>query len=756
MEASSFRSVPQVLAAPFLASKIQPPAGQSALVSRRRLTNLVTAGSHSELTVVSGPAGSGKTSLLADWARLQSNEVGWLKLDRHDNDPTQFWIGFLGAIASVESDGFVDEAGELAKLARSDQRLFLSHMGDVLARSHARTTVILDDLHELRDETIHAGLGLICDRLGHCLRLIVASRTTPPLGLARRRARRQLTEVRFEDLRFTLEEGSRLVENVALGAIDDAVMSQLLHTADGWAAAIYVAAIGLDANPNASSTSGPTGRHLSDYLLEEVLGREPEHRRRFLLETSILDRLTPARCNAVTGRHDSSEVLRDLERSNQFISRVGADTGWFSYHALLRDLLLAELMLEPQNGIAELHRRASENAEAEDDRAAAIQHAISAGDLGRASGLISSSWIDFTNRGLFTTVMTWLDDWRRAELQQPGRSLDPTIFIVGSWMALHTGRLGEVEQWLSRAEASGFDGPLPDGTSCVEAAVAIVRSSHRRRIGTVTEALAASAQAMQLESDASSRWRAVACVGHGSALYWSLEFDEAADCFHEARTVAQATSLRVPMVISLGYQALIHIHNGAVAAARETASAGVGLASDAQLTGYDQAAPAFLAEGLCHLDAIELDEAEQSLHRALHLAGQGGERLLQATIRLSLMRLAELRDEPQIAATQLAAGQQIVAGCEEPGQLLLDALAVAKTSSQSDRFANVAFPSLTERELTVLRYLRSSLTLPEIATELFVSPNTIKTHAASIRSKLGVTSRDEAVRVARRIGLLPH
>ncbi len=756
----NLRTVPEQLKAPFLAAKVQPPARATMLVARARLTERLHDGRSARITVISGPAGAGKTCLLSDWAASpEAGPAGWLTLDSSDNDPPQFWTGVLGALASVCGPEFTVETSRLVGLIRSDQRRFLSALGDALEQIPDRVSLVLDDLHEIVNDEIYDGLSLVAEHLHPHLRLIVSTRTAPPLGLARLRARGQLCEIRFEDLRFNTEESRRLLEQMFDSSVAERTAASVQRHTDGWAAALYVAAIGIEASdasqdPERYLDSVGQDRHLSDYLVEEVLSREPPEHRKFMLETSILDRLDTDRCNGLTGRSDAAQMLSLLEASSQFVYRVGGEGRWFAYHDLLRQLLRDQLRLEGVERWQELHRRAAAVARSAGDWADAVHHHLEAGDLDEAAIAIGEAWIDFTNRGLFATVMTWLDRWQEAERGRTTEPADPTIFIIGAWMALHTGRLQEVERWLARAEGHSHAGPLPDGTSSLQAAVAIVRCSHYRRIGDVDRSLSAGREAVELEIDETGRWRSVACIGYGNALFWAGDEAGAREMLDEARRIAIATSLSVPVLLADGYQALMERAGGNGERALAIASAAVAMADAGDFGGYDQAAPAYLAVGLCAVDAVDLETADAHLQTALGLARQGDERLLEAEVRFGLMALADLRGRSEDAAVQLEHARRIAAECAAPGQLLTDRLASADHRPAAQSALAAPHQRLTERELTVLRYLQSDLTFPQIAAELFVSANTVKTHVSSIRTKLSARDRREAVRKARQTGLL--
>ncbi len=747
--------LPPELRSSFLEAKVRWPARGPALVRRDRLIDALAAGETSTLTTVSGPAGSGKTSLLLDWAATgrRTGPVAWLSLDVHDNDPAQFRTGLLAALAAVGVASGPDLA-ELLALARGHDRTFLDRLGltltdaetptdgggDAYRDAAARPGLVLDDYHVITEGPIHDTVELMVRYLATHLRLVIATRTTPPLPLARLRAGGTLTEIRFDDLRFTVDEGARLL--TALGrAGDDDEAHQLVARTEGWAAALYVSTL---------DGGGGARGHLADYLVDEVLAGEPEERRRFLLETSVLDPLTPARCDAVTGRDDSARILRELQRSTQFI-RADEQDRWYRCHALLRDLLRDELEVRGIDA-GDLHRRASAAASAEGDVLAAVRHALDGHDLDSAGHLIGRHWIDFTNRGRFATVMGWIDAWLAADGET--RAPDPTVFVVGAWMALHTGRLDDVEHWLGRAETVPHDGPLPDGCRSVASAAAIVRTSHRRRIGAVAQGLAASEVAAEEEADPTSPWRAVALVGRGATLFWAGRFDQAASVLTESTTIARATGLRVPVLLGEGHLALIDRHQGRGPAAARRAEAATALARTEPVGAYDQAAAAHLALGLCRLDRVDLDGARTELDEAGRLARQGGERLLVAAAQLGLAEAAGLAGRPTDAADHLDRAEQILAGCSAPG-ILADLTVETARRLSARRPGGPRGGELTDRERTVLRYLAGDLTIPEIARELSVSANTVKSQVAAIRTKLGVSSRSEAVRVARDQRLLP-
>ncbi len=749
----SERDVPREFDAPFLDAKVRPPAPVAGMVTRPRLVDVLAAGRSTELTLLSGPAGSGKTTLLVDWLRGPgAPSVSWLTLDDRDNDPVNFWTGVLASLAiGARADG-APRLVALADRVRDEPTRLVDAIGQALPIAAEPPVLVLDDYHVIVDEQIHDGVRLAARYLNDRIRIVIATRTTPPLALGRLRSHGRLCELRFDDLRFTSDEGFELFDRLGIERdVERDTSEAIIASTEGWAVALYVAAVG-ERRRRAAGAPAETDlshRHLSEYLVEEVLAdASPEHGD-FLLKTSVLDPLSVERCNAVTTRSDAAAVLHALERSTQFIRRQDADGRWFRCHSLLRELLLAEAERRGLD-LAELRRRAAAAAIREGDQAAAIDALLDAQDAVEAAQVIGRSWIDHTNRGRFGTVMTWVERWAQLPQSPATTATDPTVPVVGAWAALHTGRLDEVEHWLDLAQRTEFAGQLADGSSSLRSAVAIVRNSHRRRAGDVDAALRAAEIAVAEEIGSESAWSAVALVGRGATRYWSGDDDGAQSDLEAAIEFAERARLNVPQIMGSGYLALLAHRNGDLVRARALAEDGVTRAEQHRLATYDQAAAPMLALALSLLADTDLDGADARLSEAERLAAVGHERLLIAATQLARAELALIGDGHAAFASMLNSARESCARCPDPGILRADLDRALARRRDSGGGAH-----LTDREHVILRFLASRLSIPDIARELDVSPNTVKTQAAAVRSKLGATSRAEAVRLARESGLLP-
>ncbi len=309
-----------------LATKLHVPRPQPGFVPRPRLAAALDEGLARQLVLVCAPAGSGKTVLLADWAGRDGRLVAWLSLDAADNDPARFWRHVVAALDRVRP-GIAERAGSLLgpPAPPSFERLVTALVNELAAQpSEDEVLLVVDDYHLIEAQPVHASLEFLVEHLPPGLDLVVASRADPPLPLPRLRAGGRLAELRAADLRFTAEEAAALAART-----------------EGWAAGLQLAALSLrgQADPAGfvAAFSG-SHRYVLDYLTEEVLERQGEQLRGFLLETSVLDRLSGALCDAVTGRTDGQAMLEQVERAGLFLVPLDEVRGWWRYHHLFADL----------------------------------------------------------------------------------------------------------------------------------------------------------------------------------------------------------------------------------------------------------------------------------------------------------------------------------------------------------------------------------------------------------------------------------
>jgi len=396
-----------------LATKLHVPRPQPGFVPRPRLVEALGEGLARGRVLVCAPAGSGKTALLAGWARGGGRAVAWLGLDGGDSDPARFWRYVVGALDRARP-GLAGRVGPLLgpPPPRSFEGLVTALINELAADPGPdEVLLVLDDYHLVDSGPVHESVGFLLEHLPPGLRVVVSGRADPPLPLPRLRARGQLTELRSADLRFTPEEAAALLGEATGPGLPEAAVAALVARTEGWAAGLQLAGLSLrgHADPAAFVTAfSGSHRFVLDYLADEVLDGQPGQVRAFLLETSVLERLTGELCDAVTGRADSQAMLADIERAGLFLVPLDEVRGWWRYHHLFADLLRARLLAEQPGRAVALHRAAAAWCEEHDLADDAVRHALAAGDAAWAARLVERHVEMLLGRSEGVTLRRWL------------------------------------------------------------------------------------------------------------------------------------------------------------------------------------------------------------------------------------------------------------------------------------------------------------------------------------------------------------
>jgi LuxR family transcriptional regulator, maltose regulon positive regulatory protein len=457
------------MASPLLETKLHVPRRRRDQVARPRLSERLSRGAESALTLVSAPAGFGKTTLLSQWlaewlAATPAHErsVAWLSLDRRDNDPALFWAYLVAALntAPPEAPGAAAGAGASAtSLLQPPQPPSEAGLVTLLNDLDAipdDVVLVLDDYHVIDARAVQDGMAFLLEHLPPQIHLVIASRADPALPLARLRGRGELVEIRAADLRFTPGEAAAYLNGVMGLALTAGDVAALEGRTEGWIAALQLAALSMQGREDtAAFIAGFAGddRYIVDYLAEEVLQRQPEHVQHFLLQTSILERLSGPLCDAVTGQDGGKASLAALERGNLFLVPLDDRRQWYRYHQLFADVLQAHLRDEQPGDVPDLHRRASAWYERNGEPSEAIRHALAAGDFERAADLIELAIPAMSRSRQEAEIHSWLK-------ALPGELVRVRpVLSVGFAGALLTGgeldgveaRLRDAERWLDGA-----------------------------------------------------------------------------------------------------------------------------------------------------------------------------------------------------------------------------------------------------------------------------------------------------------------
>src|SRR5215472_1044286 len=433
-----------------LATKLRIPRIRPDLMTRPRLVERLEEASQHELVLVSAPPGFGKSTLLADWARSTDRPVAWLSLDPDDNDSSRFWRYVVAALAQVYPGLEERAVSPLQARNQAAPEVLIGTVMNELAAHPERIALVLDDYHVITSPAVHDSVVFVLEHPPPGLRVVIASRTDPPLALPLMRARGQLTELRGQDLRFTSEEASSLLREAWKLDLPEQSVAALAERTEGWAAGLQLAALSLRGASNPLRLiAGFTGSHryVLDYLTEEVLERQPDSVRGFLLETSILERLSGPLADAVTGRSDGQLMLETLERANLFLVALDEERHWYRYHRLFADLLRVRLEERDRGLTGELHRRAAAWCEEHGLVDEALRHSLAARDAHRAAEIVERHVDEILGRGEGATLRRWL-----SALSTDAVRSRPGLCLMQAIAAFNAGHLTSAEAWLEDAE----------------------------------------------------------------------------------------------------------------------------------------------------------------------------------------------------------------------------------------------------------------------------------------------------------------
>ncbi|MBA3871214.1 MAG: helix-turn-helix transcriptional regulator [Anaerolineae bacterium] len=530
------------MSTPILTSKLYIPPTRLGAVIRRRLLERLNEGVHRKLTLISAPAGFGKTTLMSGWAANCGRPIAWLSLDEEDNAPIRFLVYLVSALQMIAPN---TGAGMLAVLQSPQPppiEAILTALLNEIAAISDQFVLVLDDYHLVETQSLDQMLTFFLEHLPRHMHLVIATREDPQFPLARYRARGQLTELRAPDLRFTGTEAAQFLNRVmGLNLLAEDIAALEART-EGWIAGLQLAALSMQRGVDTTSfIQAFTGSHrfVLDYLTEEVLQRQPEAVRDFLLQTSILSRLSGPLCDAVTGQHDGHGTLKALERGNLFVVTLDDQRQWYRYHHLFADVLQARVMEDQRYQVSTLHQRASLWYEQNGLPFDAIQHALAAEDFERAAGMIEMVWSAM--EGSFQSAV-WFG-WVKALPDNLVRTR-PVLSVWYAYALLNSGdmeaaetRLKDAERWLEPRDNAD---ECPDTPSfrmvivdeeqfrSLPALIATARAYRAQALGDVPGAVKYARQILELipEGDHLRRDQASTLLG---LAYWSNGDLEAAN-----------------------------------------------------------------------------------------------------------------------------------------------------------------------------------------------------------------------------------
>jgi ATP/maltotriose-dependent transcriptional regulator MalT len=492
-------SVASISSLPLLTTKLYVPPARLSLVARPRLTERMNAAMRSKLTLVVAPAGWGKTTLLSSWyaeISRSTQSLAWVSLDEGDNDPMRFWMYVITALNRLHSGAGESPLTLLQATPSAPIESVLTSLLNALIPLPTETILVLDDYHLIEAQPIHNALIYLVEHLPPSLHLVLASRLDPPLPLARLRVRGALTELRAANLRFTNEETTTfLTEAMGLKLSAEQVTALLART-EGWIAGLHLAALSLqDRQDVADFITAFTGSHryVVDYLIEEVLLRQPEDVQDFLVQTCVLDRLSGLLCDAVRERDDSQALLEQVERSNLFLVSLDDERGWYRYHHLFAEVLRTRLQQTQPALVPELHHRASCWYEQHQLFEEAVTHALAVPEPQRAVHLIEQ-YARFTNfPSRFQILLGWLNRLPDALVRS-----HPSLCIMHAIMLMLTHQLDRALARIQDAEVCLEQEMPPEQRRVILSLIAAFRGNLTRLFGDSERCVPLAQRALEL------------------------------------------------------------------------------------------------------------------------------------------------------------------------------------------------------------------------------------------------------------------
>jgi LuxR family transcriptional regulator, maltose regulon positive regulatory protein len=652
---------------PVIATKLYVPKVRRGLVARPRLLERVGRGTESRLTLVSAPAGFGKTTLLAEWlgeAPGEDRAVAWLSLDPADSEPASFWTYVVTAL-QMAVPGVGAASLELIESSPVPTDLVLTTLLNELAAAPGEVWLVLDDYHMVDSHDVRDGMTFLLEHLPPHVHVVLSTRADPDLPLARWRVRGELVEIRAAELRFTSDEAATYLNeatglHLAAGDVD-----VLEERTEGWIAALQLAALSIQGRDDVSSfiaRFAGNDRYIVDYLVEEVLTHQSEPVRELLLRTAVLDRLTGPLCDAVTGRDDGSNMLTTLQRANLFLVALDDQGQWYRYHHLFADVLRARLLAEQPDLVSLLHQRASRWYEANDSAEEAVRHALAARDFDRAAYLMELA-VPAIRRNRQEAI---LFGWMKALPDEVVRR-SPVLGVFFGYMLMVSGDLDAFEPRLDDAEralAAAPDGSAPPWAPTEElrtlpATIAVYRASLAQAHGDVAGMTEHARRALTLAGSGDHLARGGAAGFLGLAAWTQGDVSSALGTFTQAVASLHAAGNLVDELSSTVVLADLWVAAGRTGTARRLYEGALQV-SEAHGEPVLRATPD-LHVGLAELD-YELGDLE-SAKRHLETAAALGEGAAMTEGRyrwfVAMSRIADAAENPQEAITLLERAEQL-------------------------------------------------------------------------------------------------
>ena len=731
-------------------SKLRQPQTRPGTVRRTALIERLVREDSSPIVSIVAPAGYGKTTLLAQWAERSGQAVAWVSVDERDNDPKLLLAYVARALDRVQPVGQpVFDA--LASPASSVLGSVVPRLGNAFSAMTVPVLLILDDVHLLHNRECRNALSVLADHVPGSGRLVLAGRDQPPLRAARLRAEGRITEIALRDLALTREEAALLLRDaqVTLGAED---LADLYRRTEGWAVGLYLAALYLRESgslPNEAASFGGNDRFVSEYVESELLARISSEQRTFLTRAAVLERICGPLCDATLDVPGSTATLAELARSNMLVVPLDHHGEWYRYHHLFRGMLQAELERREPGLAAVLRRRAAAWCERNGLPEEALEYCIAAGDVDVAATLVEQLAVQVRRQGRIVTLQRWFG-WLA---DRHGIERYPMVTVLAALIYAWMGQPSEADRWADVVDGWRDGHPVRAHAPSADGWAALLRAFMCRR----------GIDRMLADADESSRrFAAQGTVTAGPALLQGVaqvlsgDSDQGDASLADAVRFGETTGAHEVLAAALSERSLLAMARGEWGLAQAMAGqAGTAL----RQAGIDASYVTPLvcaAQARAALHHGDIPVARQKLVNAQRTRPLQTYAIPHVAVqaRIELTRAHLMLADVAGARTIMREIDEVLQQRPQLGTLVGEAQDLRTRLASEHGPSTSGASSLTTAELRVLPLLATHLSYPEIAAELFVSPNTIKSQAYSLFRKLGASSRSQAVAQARELTLL--
>ena len=642
-----------------LVTKLHRPSIPTKWVQRQYLIQKLNDGleNNHRVTLVSAPAGFGKTTCVCEWVNgLVHWPVAWLSLDPADDDPGRFLTYLIAALQKVDPTLGKEIEGVIRSGQLPPSEIVSTVLINDVSNLEGRLMLILDDFHVIQDHLIYQIMEQVLANFPAPLHMVLITREDPPLPLTRLRASSLLTEVRAGDLRFTAQDAEQFLNDLMGLSLSQSDIVRLEEKTEGWIVGLQLAAIAMQSSPHIQDSEDSSDfitrlsgshRFILSYLTEQVLNQQPGDIRRFLLQTSILDKLNGDLCAAVTGRSDSHALLEEFFNANLFLIPLDDEGQWYRYHHLFADLLGNHLKTLPKIQSTELHRLASRWYAREGLPSEAIQHALAAKDYPFSVYLLESHAMEMIMQGYAKTVNDWVKS-----LPEEWSSQSPKTRLAFAWALILRGAYSEVVKYLEQLQATWIEFPSNDGDRSIQAEYLVIQSLILYMQEEFNNCSELAIHALELAPEEDSRLRSLAYYVIASVYWHRGDYPLAVKNFQKSIQHARTAENLVAEMMSTASLSGMALEHGELNLAFEIASQAVDrIETSGILPPISALVYAELSDVLYH--RYQLEDADRYIERALRLSILGGSNTITILCHVLLARLMQIEGNLGSAASEI-------------------------------------------------------------------------------------------------------